>query len=131
MSKEQVMNYVMNSPANTNPNVLSGMLDSIAESGGTSLVTKTYTLSGQFNANSVYGGASVSLSEPIAPSKVRAMWLEVTQINCIGNFSSYQGNLSADQAYQIVCQFVRDLPSNPMETQPTPISAILHITMEE
>lgn len=34
MSKEQVMDYVMNSPANTNPNVLSGMLDSIAQSGG-------------------------------------------------------------------------------------------------
>ena len=34
MSKEQVMDYVMNSPANTNPNVLSGMLDSVAESGG-------------------------------------------------------------------------------------------------
>ena len=36
MSKEQVMDYVMNSPANTNPNVLSGMLDSVAQSGGTS-----------------------------------------------------------------------------------------------
>ena len=34
MSKEQVMDYVMNSPANTNPNVLSGMLDSIADAGG-------------------------------------------------------------------------------------------------
>lgn len=34
MSKEQVMDYVMNSPANTNPNVLSGMLDSIANAGG-------------------------------------------------------------------------------------------------
>ena len=34
MSKEQVMDYVMNSPANTNPNVLSGMLDSVAQSGG-------------------------------------------------------------------------------------------------
>lgn len=35
MSKEQVMDYVMNSPANTNPNVLSGMLDSVAQGGGT------------------------------------------------------------------------------------------------
>lgn len=30
MSKEQVMDYVMNTPANTNPNVLSGMLDGIS-----------------------------------------------------------------------------------------------------
>ena len=38
MSKEQVMNYVMNSPANTNPNVLSGMLDGIS---GTQLPSPT------------------------------------------------------------------------------------------
>lgn len=40
MSKEQVMDYVMNSPANTNPNVLSGMLDSVAQGGGTVEVIK-------------------------------------------------------------------------------------------
>ena len=34
MSKEDVINYVMNSPANTNRAVLSGMLDSIANAGG-------------------------------------------------------------------------------------------------
>lgn len=34
MSKEDVINYVMTTPSNPNRAVLSGMLDSIAESGG-------------------------------------------------------------------------------------------------
>lgn len=34
MSKEDVINYVMTTPGNPNKAVLSGMLDSIAESGG-------------------------------------------------------------------------------------------------
>ena len=34
MSKEDVMDYVMTTPSNPNRAVLSGMLDSVAESGG-------------------------------------------------------------------------------------------------
>ena len=44
MSKEQVMDYVMNSPANTNPNVLSGMLDAIS---GTQLPSPTESDNGK------------------------------------------------------------------------------------
>jgi len=44
MSKEQVMDYVMNSPANTNPNVLSGMLDGIS---GTQLPSPTESDNGK------------------------------------------------------------------------------------
>jgi len=44
MSKEQVMDYVMNSPANTNPNVLSGMLDGIS---GTQLPSPTKSDNGK------------------------------------------------------------------------------------
>ena len=44
MSKEQVMDYVMNSPANTNPNVLSGMLDEIS---GTQLPAPTESDNGK------------------------------------------------------------------------------------
>jgi len=35
MSKEEIINYVMNSPANTNPNVLGSMLDGIVEDDST------------------------------------------------------------------------------------------------
>lgn len=44
MSKEQVMDYVMNTPANTNPNVLSGMLDGIS---GTQLPSPTESDNGK------------------------------------------------------------------------------------
>lgn len=37
MTKQEIIDYVMNTPANTNPNVLSGMLDSIANAGGGTL----------------------------------------------------------------------------------------------
>ncbi len=40
MSKEDVINYVMTTPGNPNKAVLSGMLDSIAQSGGTVEVIK-------------------------------------------------------------------------------------------
>lgn len=34
MSKEEIIDYVMTTPGNSNRAVLSGMLDSIAQSGG-------------------------------------------------------------------------------------------------
>lgn len=37
MSKEEILNYVMNSPENTNPNVLGNMLDSLG--GGIEMIT--------------------------------------------------------------------------------------------
>lgn len=34
MTKQDILNYVMNSPENTNPAILSGMLDTFASSNG-------------------------------------------------------------------------------------------------
>lgn len=53
MSKEEIINYVMTTPSNPNKAVLSGMLDSVAQSGGTDpfvvyvmqdAVSQTYTV---------------------------------------------------------------------------------------
>ena len=68
MSKEQVMDYVMNSPANTNPNVLSGMLDGIS---GTQLPSPTESDNGkvlgvdggEYKLVEQSGGAEVSKIE--------------------------------------------------------------------
>lgn len=51
MSKEQVINYVMNSPANTNKAVLEGMLDGIG-GGGTSEVAVYHFKSDEDNPTS-------------------------------------------------------------------------------
>ena len=42
MSKEDIINYVMTTPSNSNRAVLSGMLDSIAQSGGTVEVERIF-----------------------------------------------------------------------------------------
>ncbi len=39
-SKEDIINYVMNSPANSNRAVLEGMLEDVSEGGGTSMIVR-------------------------------------------------------------------------------------------
>ena len=63
MSKEDVINYVMTTPGNPNKAVLSGMLDSVAQSGGTVEVSKIKiaTANGGWNKvgstkNATFGG---------------------------------------------------------------------------
>ena len=82
MSKEQVMDYVMNSPANTNPNVLSGMLDGIS---GTQLPSPTESDNGKVLG--VNGGEYklVDLSE-------RTVALTAVSIKTTGCYATYPGS---------------------------------------
>ena len=67
MNKQQIIDYVMNSPANTNPNVLGTMLDSM--DGMVNMVTLfDDDITGFiYEPSSQYGPASARLSDTIIP----------------------------------------------------------------
>jgi len=129
MSKEQVMDYVMNSPANTNPNVLSSLLDSVAQGGGTSLVTNVYEMNEVTVKANKSKAVLVNFSTPIALSKIRAMWVQTTG-RIYASLVTFDGNLSADQVYQIQYTLAFIPLENDTQSEVT-ITPKLYITTEE
>ena len=87
MSKEQVMDYVMNSPANTNPNVLSGMLDGIS---GTQLPSPTESDNGKVLG--VDGGEYklVEQSDGSSPEYFELGSFNVSVTDSVGDWKCYQ-----------------------------------------
>lgn len=95
--------------------------------GGTSLVTNKYEL-GEVTMQATKQGAALNLSQPIALSKIRALWVATANTDVVGGLVNYNGNLSADQVYQIQFQFVRG--SEATLTSIT-FNPVVYITMEE
>lgn len=95
--------------------------------GGTSLVTNRYEL-GAVTMQAADQGAALNLSQPIALSKIRALWVATTVTGVVGGLVNYGGNLSADQVYQIAFHFVRAIDGS---STPITFNPVVYITMEE
>lgn len=68
MTKEEIVQYVLNSPENTNPNVLNGMLEEL--SGGSQLPTYTFmNVSQSLTMNVAITGEASSISIDINPQE--------------------------------------------------------------
>lgn len=113
-------------------NLETGVQEALAccdSGGGTSLVTKTYEMRQvTLDANKA-SGSSANFSEPIALSKIRAMWVEISDL-VFATLANFGGNLSADQVYQIAYNLVFIPGETDTRTQVT-VTPTLYITMEE
>lgn len=95
--------------------------------GGASLVTNRYEL-GEVTMQAADQSAALNLSQPIALSKIRALWVATARASVVGGLVNYDGNLSADQVYQITFHFVRSIDSSSTSITFNPV---VYITMEE
>lgn len=126
MSKEDVIDYVMTTPGNSNRAVLNGMLDDMIKQGSVSLVTKTYAMDGTFMSDDNFGVATVILDEPIDKSKIRAMWAQQSNF-LVGSLRTLESGEDANQIERITYGFMR--PNSLTGT--TEFGATLYITIEQ
>lgn len=75
----KVIDYVMNSPQNTNPNVLKGLLESFAGGGGTDFSTAEVTI------NSANGDEGTVLLMPNIQDSDRRTGIQVFEVTAIPN----------------------------------------------
>ena len=76
MDKQKAMDYILNSPQNTNPSVLSSVLDSFAISDNKEEIELSVTANGVYTPDNgkVYKKATVNVSSDITTATVTAIY---------------------------------------------------------
>ena len=115
----------------TDAKILSDLADKMSPSsgGGTSLVTNVYEMNEVTVKANKSKAVLVNFSTPIALSKIRAMWVQTTG-RIYASLVTFDGNLSADQVYQIQYTLAFIPLENDTQSEVT-ITPKLYITMEE
>jgi len=106
MSKEEIINYVMNSPANTNPNVLGSMLDDNSDSGEWSTAQVSFANNGESDyqvyisympKDSSFGFVSERITIPGSSSEVTTLSVPLYQNHYFLRFSSLAADFNGSQ----------------------------------
>lgn len=106
MTKQEIIDYVMNSPANTNPNILSSLLDDNSDSGEWSTAQVTFTNKGEsdynvyishMSENPLFGFVSERITVPGSTSEVTTLLVPLYHNHYFLKFNSFEADLNGNE----------------------------------